>query len=107
MANWATREDARANWQEAAALTDGLLDGLLTAAHEMCQDYAPTLAEGAPVPFRYKLAVIYQARDLRRVGFKPGDPTNPTEVYETPEVVRALLRPRRAVPSFGTRRTTT
>lgn len=62
---WATPDDAAEHWGDAPNLPAGTLNDLLEVATEQCQAYAPELAEGAPVPRRYTLATIYQARELR------------------------------------------
>ena len=65
---WATVADARVHWKVGDAVTDAAITDLLTAADEQCAAFAPALPAGAPVPFRYKLAVIYQARELYNAG---------------------------------------
>lgn len=64
MAAWATREQARAFWPDAASIADATLDTLLDVATEQAVEYAPALAVGAPVPARYMLATVYQAREV-------------------------------------------
>lgn len=61
---WATADQAKAHWTDAPNMDPAVLTRLLGAAHEQCVEYAPVLAEGAPVPERYVLANIYQAREL-------------------------------------------
>jgi hypothetical protein len=51
-------------WEDAAVIDEVTLEKLFIAAHELCLAYAPVLPEGAPVPERYRLAEILQARDI-------------------------------------------
>lgn len=60
---WATRDQAKAHWADAAALPDSALDTLLEVATEQCQAYAPTPAP-SPLPASYVLATVYQAREV-------------------------------------------
>lgn len=59
---WATKDQARAHWADAGSLDDSVLDTLLAAAFEQCVAYAPAPAD--PVPTRYMLANVYQAREV-------------------------------------------
>lgn len=95
---WATVAQARTHWKVGTAVDTATLTDLLEAATEQCAEFAPTLAEGAPVPFRYMLATVYQARELYEAGTRNND-TIPGEGF----VIRArpltasikqLLRPR-------------
>ncbi len=61
---WATKTQARDFWPDATAMPDTTLDSLLTIATEQCTEFAPALAQGDPLPERYMLATIYQAREV-------------------------------------------
>lgn len=111
MTAWATREDALASsWKDAADVPPGILDDLLVAAEEACREFAPparldpvTLEEVVPV--RYRLAVIYQARELWAAGRRNGDviagDTYVIRARDLTASVRQLLRPRRGRPGVG------
>lgn len=60
--SWATKEQARAHWPDAASITDAVLDTLLEIATEQCAEFAPVQTE--PLPTRYMLATVYQAREV-------------------------------------------
>ena len=59
----ATPTEARVHWADAPQ-DDARLQSLLDVATDQVLEYAPVLAEGAAVPERYKLATIYQAREV-------------------------------------------
>ena len=108
MTAWATLADVPpSTWPEAARLDAPEAQLYLDAAQEACEAYAPALADGATVPARYKLAVIYHARDLYRAGQRQGDTDTvgaedyPLRVRPLADAVKALLRPRQPVPTFG------
>ena len=94
-------------WPDAERLEAPVLDRFLEAAQEQCEVYAPMLPDGAPVPARYRLAVIYQARDNRRAALRSGDSeaigdgAYPVRIAPMSLTVRSLLRPPSAVPTFG------
>lgn len=104
MAAWATTTDAQVHWDDASALAPTRLQELLDIAQEQCEEYAPAHAE--PVPARYKLAVIYQARETYTasqrdesdvIGF--GDYA--IRARPLTSTVKQLLRPQRGVPVVG------
>lgn len=103
---WATVEDARSStWREAGDIPAETLADLLLAATEGCADYAPSLADGDPLPFRYTLAAIYQARELWAAGMRDGDviasEAGVIRARDLTSTVRALLRPPRGLPGVG------
>lgn len=104
---WATPTDAQTSWPDAANLPAEHLDALLEAAQTACEAYAPALPSGAVPPAGWKLAVVYHARDLHQAGRRVGDSEAigdagfAVRVRPLSDTVKALLRPRRAVPSFG------
>jgi hypothetical protein len=74
---------------------------LLAAAQEQCEAYAPALAEGAPVPARYRQAVILQARanwEASRRELGDAD-AYPVTVQPMDRTIMLLLRPRLGVRS--------
>lgn len=94
-------------WPDADRMDPASLASFLDVAQEQCLEYAPVLPEGAPVPARYRLAVIYQARDVRRAALRSGDSETigdgafPVRVAPMSLTVRSLLRPPSAAPTFG------
>jgi len=109
---WATREQARAHWPDAASLTDEVLDVLLDVAHEQCAAYAPVLVYTNPPPDplpappeRYMLATVYQAREVYAAGQRDGDTIGLGEfvIRARPLTasVKSLLRPTAGVPRVG------
>ena len=108
MSVWVDPESITAEeWPDAAAMPAESLEHFLDAAQEQALEYAPVLPEGAPVPARYRLAVIYQARDIRRAALRSGDSESigdgafPVRIAPMSLTVRSLLRPPSAVPTFG------
>lgn len=99
---WADLDDARTLWAGAPD-DDALLQLLLDAAFESCEAYAPVLAVGDPVPFRYTEAVVYQARDDWTNGTSPNVDLDGVAVPQRPmsPKVKALLRPKPGVPAVG------
>jgi hypothetical protein len=99
-------DDARALWP-AAPLDDDLLEGLLTAAQEVCESYAPALADPLDVPDRYVQAVILQSQEVWNAAQREGDVVGfgdsgyAIRVRPLSTTVKALLRPRAAVPRVG------
>lgn len=107
MVTWATEDDARTIWAD-APLDNDLLDAMLASAHEVCATYAPVLAVGDPVPYRYVQAEVLQAiehyqaaqRNGDVLGF--GDSGYAIRVRPLSASVKSLLRPRPGVPRLGT-----
>lgn len=102
---WITLDEVRDRWAD-APLNDELLEQMLGAVHEQLVAYAPDLAEGEPVPDRYREAEALQLRALGSaqqrdndiVGFGDGFAVR---VRPLGEEVKALLRPRRGKPVLG------
>lgn len=63
---WVKPEDSLTAelWPESANMDPEALGVLFEAAHEACMAYAPLLPAGAPIPARFKLAQIMQARHI-------------------------------------------
>jgi hypothetical protein len=51
-------------WPEAEDIEPGLYNVLFSTANSLCVAYAPAIPEGAQISDSYKLAEIFQARDL-------------------------------------------
>lgn len=104
---WATTTDAALIWPDAATMDVAHLELLLAASEAACQAYAPALAVDAPVPPAWKLAVVYQAREIHQAGRRTGDSEAigdagfAIRVRPLSDSVKALLRPARAIPGFG------
>jgi len=111
MAAWATPADALAStWKDAGDVPTPILEELLEAAEEQCREFAPVLPVddlGVEVtaPVRYRLAVVYQARELWAAGRRNGDviagDTYVIRAKDLTSTVRQLLRPRRGRPGIG------
>lgn len=75
MADWLTPDDSELDNLLEAAWTDApegvALRVFLAAAKTQCIAYAPTLAEGAPVPDDWRLAQVMQARNIYNAGAAP------------------------------------
>ena len=67
---WATLEEARAHWPDAASLTDETLSTLLDVATIRGQTYAPPVDV---VPLNYMLGCVYDAREIYAAGQRDGD----------------------------------
>lgn len=113
MAPWVTPADARVPelWPDAAELSAEFLELILEAAQEACEAYAPALAVDAPVPARYRIAVVMHARDTYNATRRNPEGTIGAEDYAVQVRplsldVRQLLRPRDPRPVFGTGRGT-
>src|SRR5262245_44770416 len=106
MSAWATPDEARAIWPDAPTggpEEDALLDRLLDSAQEVCEAYAPALADGAPVPNRYREAVCQQARAIWTNMERDGDVLGFGDDYAVrvrplEPSVKLLLRPQTGRP---------
>jgi len=100
---WHTLDTARDGWLDAPDEDDQLWE-LLESARIQCEAYAPPL--GDVVPVNYRQAQLMQARNLwQSVRQDPGSQLGPDgmtiTVFPLDWIVKALLRPKRGVPSFG------
>lgn len=89
-----------------AADYDDVLEFVLYVAQVQCAEFAPALAEGAPVPENYVAGQVLQARALVRAGLsgdgdKMGGYGDTVTVFPMDWTVKNLLRPRRGAVSFG------
>lgn len=99
-ATWATIEDVQAAWPD-ALLDEEQLQRLLDAAQEALEEYAPVLAEDAPVPARYTEALILHVREIWRSGEREagdllGIGDYAVRARDMTAAVKALLRPKKA-----------
>ena len=106
MTVWATPTEAAAYWPDATGLDADVLETLLGIAQDVCAAYAPALGETDPVPPRYTLAVVYQARELRAAAQRDGDVIGLGDGYALRSrpltgAVKSLLRPASGVPVLG------
>ena len=106
-------------WVDETAITEGLWpdvdqldpadrDAYLQSAFEQVVEYAPVLAVGDPVPQRYVMAQIAQARETFMANRSGDGETLGTadsgfaiRVRPLSTTVKSLLRPRRAAPLVG------
>lgn len=97
MAAWATPTEAARHWPDAATLDPTRLADLLTVATEQAATYAPTLGVADPVPLRYTIATIYQAREVYAASVRDGDLVGAGEyafrAVPLTAAVKRLLRP--------------
>lgn len=93
-------------WPDVDQLQPETLEQVLGAAYEQCSAYAPALAVGEPIPESWPTAQILQASELWSATRREGDVIGFTDqvavrVRPLGNTVRALLRPRPAVPRIG------
>jgi len=103
---WLTLDAVREDWDDAEAIADATLWNLLELAREQVIEFAPTLAEGAAVPLRYREGQRMQARNLataNRVDTSGGIGEGDFVIRPFPLDwhVKQILRPKRAVPVVG------
>ncbi len=106
MTTWHDRTSLRARWSNAPT-SDALLDDLLDVAKHQVIEYAPVLAEGAPVPTRYRYAQYMQAVALWNA--QKAGPTDDAmggesfqvRVYPMDATIRRIIRPTAGVPRVG------
>lgn len=94
------------HWADGNALEPSVLRQLLDAAQEQCEAFAPVLAADAPVPARYKIACVYQAREIYRAGLRDEQDVIGVGDYAIrarplTSAIKQLLRPERRVPVVG------
>jgi hypothetical protein len=103
---WADPALAAQVWGEAQTLDPAALGALLADATTVCRAYAPTLPATTSLPAGWARAVVLQAREIHAAALREGDVIGMGEAYPIRArpltgAVKALLRPRRAVPSLG------
>lgn len=104
--SWVTLDEVRDRWADAPEMDDVLLTQYVDAAQEACTAYAPTLPAGATVPAGWREAVVLQTRAIAQAYQRDGDVLGFNDgfalrVRPLGAEVKALLRPRRAVPVLG------
>jgi hypothetical protein len=77
-ARWADRPTCERHWADAKSLDDDTLSELLEVAEGDCLAYGPALVVDPaplpdPMPTRWILASIMQAREIRQAGMREGD----------------------------------
>lgn len=102
---YATIDQVRDRWPD-APLDDVLLTSMLDAAHDQIVAYAPALDAGATVPAGYVEAEVLQVRAIGAAQLRTDDVLGfgdgfAVRVRPLGEDVKALLRPRRAVPGLA------
>jgi len=102
---WVSDVEAEELWPDAAALDPDVLALLLTGAHEACVQFAP-VPEPTPVPARYKLAQVSQAKAVYRSLVAGTDGTigldgQAVAVFPLDWNVKQHLRPARGRPLIG------
>ena len=101
---WATKDEARAHWADAASIDDAVLETLLDVATEQCKAYAPDVPQ--PYPVGYMLATVYQAREMYAAGARDSGDLIGLGDYAIrarplTAAVKSLLRPQRGMPAVG------
>lgn len=100
------RTFARVHWADAVNLDDALLDDLLDAAMPAVVAFAPELPIEADAPTSYKLALVFQARELRAAVTRGeadviGVGDYAIRARPLTAAVKQLLRPQRGKPALG------
>jgi hypothetical protein len=105
---WHTVDSARADWTVGeATIDDRRLWQLLELAGEQVIEYASALAEGDPIPARYKAAQLMQAQNLYNAGSvdpatgSTGDDSFVLRPYPLDWMVKQVLRPAAGIPRVG------
>jgi len=93
-------------WPDGGQLSPETYAQILTAAYEGCLAYAPSLDDAATVPEGWRTAQIMQASELWAATRRDGDvigfsDTVAIRVRPLGATVKALIRPRSAVPRVG------
>jgi hypothetical protein len=106
-AGWYSLDIARQEWTSAEAIADPRLWQLLELAREQVLAYAPSLAQDAPIPVRYRAAQLDQARNLLNAALV--DPSNGSTAGDDfvlrpvplDWMIRQQLRPRSVIPTVA------
>lgn len=74
-ARWADRALAERHWADAKKLDDATLGDLLEVAEGDCLAYGPALPTPipSPMPTRWRVASVLQAREIRAAQLRDGD----------------------------------
>jgi len=102
---WLTLEQTRQQWQD-APVDDLLLFTILESAKAQCIEYAPALGITNIVPLNYKNAQLMQARALYSSVIANQQDSVGVEgfqvrIFPLDWNIKALLRPKRAMPVVG------
>lgn len=105
MDGWLTLEQARQMWQDAPT-DDLLLYTILESAKQQCIEYAPALGLTNIVPLNYTNAQLLQSRALytsvlANTQDSVGVDGFQVRVFPLDWNIKALLRPKRAIPVVG------
>jgi hypothetical protein len=100
---WHTLDTVRDQWPDAEHIGDASLWEVLDVARHQVLEFAPTIADGDPVPDRYRLAQRMQARNLWNAArVAPDGGTGEGDFILRPYPldwhVKAILRPKRGMP---------
>lgn len=101
---WHTVDSIRDEWPDAEHIGDATLHDLLTVARGDVLEFAPALADADPVPDRYRVAQRVHTRNIWNAArVAPDGSTGEGDFILRPHPldwhVKALLRPRRGIPT--------
>lgn len=102
---WHNVITARMEW-DGAPKPDGTLHRLLEVARDQVEAYAPSIADGAPIPERYRAAQLIQARNTWNASLTNGDGQVDAggfvvNVRPLDWAVKQLIRPLTTTKAFG------
>lgn len=104
LVGWVTTEEVRLHFKDDVPLDDDVLTSLLQAAYELCSAYAPQVVP-SPLPERWKLAQMTQAKNMWDADRESGDGLGPDgfaiRVFPMDWKVKNLLRPKRGLGYVG------
>lgn len=103
---WVDPDTVEDHWEDVALAAPALVVELLEVAYETCAAYAPVIPANedgtpGPVPARYRMAQILQAKSIWAMQRQGGGETFNGDgfsvaVYPLDARIRAMLRPKRA-----------
>jgi hypothetical protein len=101
---WHTLDTLREEWVDAEHIGDATLWELLSVARGDVLEFAPALADGDPIPDRFRVAQRMHTRNLWNAArVAPDGATGEGDFVFRPHPldwhVKALLRPRRGIPT--------
>ena len=99
---WHTLDSIRGEWPDAEYISDVSLWGVLDIARMQCLEFAPALADEAPVPSHYREAQRIQARNVWNASKVAPDGTAGQDDFVIRPFpldwhVKAILRPKRGI----------
>ena len=105
---WMNLDQTRGMWSGANQMTDELLWDALNLSKQQVLEFAPALADDAPIPDSYRSAQWKQAKNLwnaNKANPSSGDTGDPDgfslTIYPLDWQIRQILRPKRGVPVVG------